>query len=122
MTPMNELTELRRSFSERFLACRRVLTAFGDENRQLIIKLLIEHCGEGGLRVGEIQRTTNISRTAVSHHLKVLREAGVVKCRQQGTMNFYSLDSQNAAWQAAIEFWAQAAEMIARCPLNQKGA
>ena len=120
--PHSQLVELRRSFSERFLACRQVLTAFGDENRQLIIKLLIEHCGEGGLRVGEIQRTTNISRTAVSHHLKVLREAGVVKCRRQGTMNFYSLDAQNAAWQAAIEFWAQAAQMIALCPLNRKGA
>lgn len=75
----------KEEFRSLFEKCRPVLNAMGDSNRQLIIRYMIEHCGEGGSRVGDIQRNTNISRTAVSHHLKVLKEAGVVTMNRIGT-------------------------------------
>jgi DNA-binding transcriptional ArsR family regulator len=42
--------------------------------------------------VGEITKQTHLSRPAVSHHLKVLKDAKILNVTSQGTMNFYSLD------------------------------
>lgn len=75
-------------FLEKFNTCRPVLSALGDENRQLIIRVLIENCGMGGLRVKEIQSSTNISRTAVSHHLKILKDAGIIGYGKPGQKIF----------------------------------
>ncbi len=75
---------------KRFLDCQRVISAIGDETRQAIIITLLE--GErSGMRVGEITERTHLSRPAVSHHLKILLDAGVISLRRQGTMNFYFL-------------------------------
>lgn len=48
------LEERRKLFAEKFVLCQPALSAVGDETRQHIIRTLIEHCGEGGLRVGQI--------------------------------------------------------------------
>ena len=106
----------RRSFAEKFEQCQPALSAVGDETRQLIIKTLIENCGTGGIRVGEIQKNTNISRTAVSHHLKVLKEAGIITLRQSGTKNYYYLDPKSSSMKQIAEFWKEAEEMMDLCP------
>lgn len=81
----------RDQLAQSFNACRPALCAIGDETRQLILRVFIENCGAEGLRVGEIQRCTNLSRAAVSHHLKILKDAGLVGVRQDGTANYYYL-------------------------------
>lgn len=80
--------EQRQRFLEQFKLCQPVLSALGNPNRQLIIRTLIENCGKGGLRVGEIQTSAHISRTAVSHHLRVLKDAGIINMRTEGTRNY----------------------------------
>lgn len=112
--------EERALFLEQFNRCRPVLTALGDENRQLIIRVLIENGGKGGMRVGEIQKNTNISRTAVSHHLKVLKGAGIITLRKSGTMNFYYLDSTSSSLQLVSDFGQQAVKMMKYCPIHNK--
>jgi len=42
--------------------------------------------------VGEITKQTHLSRPAVSHHLKILRDAGVILMRKEGTKNFYYIN------------------------------
>ena len=59
----------------------RVFTALGDEHRQRI--LLTFEPGER-LNVGQIADVSTLSRSAVSHHLKILREAGVLESRKEG--------------------------------------
>lgn len=61
----------------------RMFTALGDPHRQRI--LLMFEPGER-LNVGQIVAASTLSRTAVSHHLRVLREAGVLKCKKTGRM------------------------------------
>lgn len=112
--------EERALFLEQFNRCRPVLIALGDENRQLIIRVLIENGGKGGMRVGEIQKNTNISRTAVSHHLKVLKGAGIITLRKSGTMNFYYLDSTSSSLQLVSDFGQQAVKMMKYCPIHNK--
>jgi DNA-binding transcriptional ArsR family regulator len=59
----------------------KVYIALGDEHRQRI--LLTFERGER-LNVGQIVEVSTLSRTAVSHHLRVLREAGVLSSEKRG--------------------------------------
>lgn len=106
----------RNQLAQRFNACRPALCAIGDETRQLIIRVFIENCGTGGLRVGEIQNCTNISRAAVSHHLKILKDAGIIDVRQEGTKNFYYLDSTSSSLLEVSELFHHAIELMKHCP------
>lgn len=49
---------------------------------------------KGGVRVGEITAKTNLSRPAVSHHLRIMKDAGFIKVRKESTMNFYYFDPE----------------------------
>lgn len=117
---MNQLQIEKERFQKSFESSREALTAMGDSNRQLIMRTLIEHCGTKGLRVGEIQENTNISRAAVSHHLKVLKEAGIVNVRREGTKNFYYLDSTSTSLRNVIELWKNAEALMSFCPNHRK--
>ena len=59
----------------------RIFVALGDEHRQRI--LLTFEPGER-LNVGQIVEVSTLSRTTVSHHLRVLREAGVLRSEKIG--------------------------------------
>ncbi|WP_342532449.1 metalloregulator ArsR/SmtB family transcription factor [Lysinibacillus sp. FSL K6-0057] len=75
-----------------FINSQKVLLAIGDETRQAILMVLMGTDCQTGLRVGEITEQTHLSRPAVSHHLKILRDAGVILMRKEGTKNFYYID------------------------------
>lgn len=70
-----------------------VLLALGDEKRQLIIIALLHQESCEGLRVTDLTDITELSRPAVSHHLKILKQAGIVDIRSEGTKNYYYLSN-----------------------------
>lgn len=80
-----------RGISEELKACRNTFVALGDETRLHIIAALLES-DPAGIRVGEITQKTNLSRPAVSHHIKILKNTGVIRVRREGTRNYYYLD------------------------------
>lgn len=88
---MNKQEQLN-VIKEDFINCQKVLVAIGDETRQAILLVLMKTKCRTGLRVGEITKQTYLSRPAVSHHLKILREAGIILMRKEGTKNFYYID------------------------------
>lgn len=88
---MNKLDQLNM-IKDDFMKCQKVLLAIGDETRQSILLVLMRTDCQTGLRVGEITEQTHLSRPAVSHHLKILRDAGVILMRKEGTKNFYYID------------------------------
>lgn len=65
-----------------------LLKALGDETRLVILTML----RDGELCVCEIMDALPFSQPAVSHHLKVLRQAGFITARRQGKWNFYSIN------------------------------
>ena len=67
----------------------RLFTGLGEEMRLEIIFLLGEH---ERLNVGEIAAHFHLSRPAISHHLKVLKDARVLKCQKRATEVYYWLD------------------------------
>lgn len=77
--------DMKRSYldaiPEEWKSMSRVFSALGDGHRQRIL-LLFER-GER-LNVGQIAEVSTLSRSAVSHHLKILREAGVLGSEKLG--------------------------------------
>jgi DNA-binding transcriptional ArsR family regulator len=64
------------------------LNALGDPTRRAIF----EHIGDQPLAVVDLAALVPVSRPAVSQHLKVLKDAGLVRDQQVGTRRIYSLD------------------------------
>ncbi len=87
------LKQIVRGFRE----CQSAFTAIGDETRQLILLTLLES-DLSGIRVGEIAAKTHLTRPSVSHHLQILKEAGIVAMRQEGTKNYYYLGADETRW------------------------
>ena len=80
--------------------------ALGDPNRRAIVELL----GAGDRSVRELADAMPISRPAVSRHLRLLKEAGLVADRAQGTRRVYRLEGEGvAAARAYLErVWGEA--------------
>ena len=64
------------------------LEALSDPTRRQIVELL----ADGDHNAGEIAAQFSVSRPAVSRHLRVLREHGLVQARTEGQQRIYSLD------------------------------
>jgi DNA-binding transcriptional ArsR family regulator len=81
--------------------------ALGDPNRRAILALL----GKGDRSVQELADELPISRPAVSRHLRLLKEAGLVSEEPRGTRRIYRLQEQGIdAVQAYLErVWGEAA-------------
>jgi DNA-binding transcriptional ArsR family regulator len=84
--------------------------ALGDPNRRAIVELLASG-GEGGRSVGELAKQLPISRPAVSRHLRLLKQAGLVVEEPRGTRRIYRLhDVGLEAVRAYLEHvWGDAA-------------
>src|SRR4051812_13748006 len=64
------------------------LAAIADPTRRELVALL----AGGELAAGELAGRFPVSRPAISRHLRVLREAGLVTCREEGRRRLYALD------------------------------
>jgi DNA-binding transcriptional ArsR family regulator len=80
-----------------------MLTALGDPTRQAIL----EQLSHGPLAVGQLADLLPVTRPAVSQHLRVLKDVGLVFDRQDGTRRLYQVDPQGlAALRAHLDgFW-----------------
>ena len=77
--------------------CGPLFIALGDEVRQKLI-LDIADAGEEGISVMDLTSKSNLSRPAISHHLKILKDSGFVKTIKRGTWVFYKISiSENFA-------------------------
>jgi len=97
------------------MAYSHALQALGDPTRRSVL----EQLREGPRAVGEIAAQLPVSRPAVSQHLRVLKEAGLVTERQDGTRRLYRVDPDGLAglreyldgfWEEALGSFKAAAE------------
>lgn len=73
--------------------CIPTFTVLSDENRLMILHILFEH---GSLNVNDLTERLHLSRPAVSHHLKIMLDAGLVRVDQQGKERYYMASLQQA--------------------------
>ena len=80
----------------------------------------MEKLRDGPKSVGEIANDLPVSRPAVSQHLKVLKDAGLVNDRSEGTRRIYHIDPKGLGairawldqfWDHALTAFAEAAEL-----------
>lgn len=76
---------------ENLINSNKILNAISDINRQKILLVLLENCISGGIRVEDIAKQVNLSRPAVSHHLKLLLDEKIVSIEKDGTKNYYHI-------------------------------
>jgi DNA-binding transcriptional ArsR family regulator len=97
------------------MAYADAIAALADPTRRAVL----ERLRSGPQPVVEIARGLPVSRPAVSQHLRVLKEAGLVRERREGTRHFYSVDGEGLAalrayfeefWQEALDAFKTAAE------------
>lgn len=74
--------------SDSRLAFGEIYRALGDSTRMQIVTLLREQ----ELCAGDLLKSVNVVQSTLSHHMKILVDAGVVKCRKQGKWSYYSLN------------------------------
>lgn len=111
-----DLREQTDLLAEKFRACQKTLVALGDENRQHLILEMLQIGKCSGVRVGEITEKSNLSRPAVSHHLRILKDAGIIKMRREGTKNYYYFDANAAAFDGIVEMLVQAKQILNQLP------
>ena len=75
------------------------MDALGDSTRRTVL----ERLAAGPLPVGSLAEGLPVSRPAVSQHLRVLLEAGLVSDRQVGTRRIYAVDPAGIA--AVRDYW-----------------
>ncbi|MCL6284866.1 metalloregulator ArsR/SmtB family transcription factor [Ruegeria sp. 2012CJ41-6] len=90
----------------------KAFSALSDQTRMSIVEQLMT---EGELAAGDLIEGRGMSGAAISRHLKVLREAGLVRQRVQGTHRLYTVDghglraiadwtiSKRAFWEASLD-------------------
>ena len=89
------------------------MEVLADSTRRRIVELLADRDRTAGELAGEF----TVSRPAVSRHLRVLRQAGLVRSRERGTQRLYSLDpaplEELDAWLSRYRgFWTQRLEAL----------
>ena len=77
-----------RTLGDHLALSRDLLIALADPMRQDLVQIL----ARAELNVGDIAERVTLSRPTVSHHLNILRRAGLVRVRKQGREMYYRLD------------------------------
>jgi DNA-binding transcriptional ArsR family regulator len=95
-----------------YQAASRQLDALGDPTRRAVLERLLD----GPLPVAEIARKLPVSRPAVSQHLKVLKDVGLVTDRAEGTRRIYAVDPGGLAVirEYFDRFWSKALDEFRR--------
>jgi DNA-binding transcriptional ArsR family regulator len=97
------------------MAYGEAISALADPTRRTIF----ERLRRAEKPVGELARGLPVSRPAVSQHLRVLREAGLVRERREGTRHFYTVDGDGLVelreylesyWEDTLAAFKEAAE------------
>lgn len=109
---MSEQNEKIQCLAGEFKSCQKILQAIGDENRQHLILEMMQTGDCNGIRVGTITEKTHLSRPAVSHHLQILRDAGIIKMRREGTRNYYYFDPEGKAINDLLKMLAHAKKIM----------
>jgi len=95
------------------MAYEKVMNALGDPTRRAVY----ERLRAGPRSVGEIAAGLPVSRPAVSQHLRVLKEAGLVAERREGTRRIYEPAPEGLVELRAYfeEFWSAALDAVRVC-------
>ena len=96
-----------------------LVAVFSEPNRRRLLELLLA----GERPVNELAAQFGVTRSAISQHLGVLSDAGLVQARQQGRFRYYRLKPEGmAAFRDALDvYWTHELDQLATARLPEKG-
>ena len=118
MDAHKEIEQLATDFEQ----CRKILIALGDENRQHMILEMMKMKDCYGVCVNDISKKTHLSRPAVSHHLQILKQAGILNMRKEGTKNYYYFDPDQTSFELLINVLQKTIFIISSLPDRSKSS
>ncbi len=90
----NELTLTRTTLDEHTAALlAEIFSALSDPSRIRIISALTD----GEMNVGKLAEMVGISESAISHHMRGLRQMRIVRARKEGRQVYYALEDEHIA-------------------------
>lgn len=94
---MDSIYETKVSIAEEFESKIKYFDVLGDSTRIQIIALLLEKKNKE-MNVDELSKSIYLSRPAISHHLKMLKDCGMLKCRSEAQFSYYSINRDTPIW------------------------
>ncbi len=110
-TPYNKcytMSEINPEVEEMFRQNRKYFVALGDYKRQDVIRALLDN---DNMTVKDLAIMLDIPRPTVSHHIKILKESGLLKERKQGVRTYYKPELR-AAVDNMRDFFAEVDKII----------
>lgn len=98
-----------------FQKSQKLLIALGDENRQYLLSKMLQS-DYNGCRVIDIAKGMTLSRPAISHHMQILKEAGIVKSRKEGRFIYYYLEPETTEIENLITLFQKVNNLIKTAP------
>ena len=113
---MSDHHEEIRRLAKEFESCQKILLALGDENRRhrMPERMRTEDCG--GVRIGTIAATAHSARPAVSRHIQILKDAGLLNMRREGAKNDYYFDADMDSLNRLLPMPKQAKRVLNSLP------
>lgn len=106
---MNDIASL-------FLNKKDTFNILGDSTRIRIIVLLLKNKNQP-LSVEEITSMVYLSRPA-AHHIKALKNNGILKLDNRGVYNYYSLDSKSSIWNELCKLFNNVSDLLSLIEKN----
>lgn len=104
---MSKVEQLQADFEN----CQKLLDAFEDVVRQKLLLLMLRE-DRSGVRVSDIAAKTNLTRPAVSHHMQILKNAGIIKSRKEGKCVYYFFDPSGENIDALLRLFEKVRDII----------
>lgn len=111
-----QITEEIKMLADDLEKCQKLLTALGDESRQHLILSMMKMGDCSGVRVVDVAEHSQLSRPAVSHHLQIMKDAGLLKARKEGTKVYYYFDPDMKTMNTLIDALRLAIEITQSLP------
>lgn len=105
-----------QELADKFENSRKLLIALGDESRQHLILSMMKMGDCSGVRAIDVAEHTSLSRPAVSHHLQIMKNAGLLKTRKEGTKIYYYFDPDMKNMNTLIDTLQMAVEITQNLP------
>lgn len=112
----SEMEKKIEKLSDLFEESQKLLTALGDETRQHLILTMMGREDCNGVRVIDVAGHSSLSRPAVSHHLQIMKDAGLLKTRKEGTKIYYYFDPDMKSMNTLIKALQLAVEITQALP------
>lgn len=119
MNQIDKIKSMKHEIANKFSNAQDIFELLGDETRIKIICMLLDAPNEE-MKVEDITAGVYLSRPAVSHHLKALKEKGILSIREESRYNYYSINKNTDIWRRLTKFFIEVDDLLKMIDSTEK--